>query len=147
MKLAQLAVTALGFVPLILATTGCGGTIHQQIEKALVFEQQVHTYQQQLVLVAQASIAMLPVEKQADAMRILGDANGKLTLALDAKDTALQAALDASDSNLNLNQLIADIVAAVQAIVSVVNSFGANQQHTQAIGVALVSAQTRAMAK
>lgn len=141
--LIKLLTTAL----LAFMLTGCGGTLHQQIEKALVFEQQVHTYQQQLVIVAQASIAMLPVEKQAEALRILGDANGKLTLALDAKDQALQAALDASDTNFNLNQLIADIVAAVQAIVSVVNSFGANRQHTEAIGWALMSAQVKAVAK
>ena len=131
-------------VALAFAAVGCGGSIHTQIEKALVFEQQVHTYQQQLMTVAQAAIVVLPADKQASAQAALADANQKLTLALDAKDAALQAALDASDTtNLNLSQLIADIVTAVQDVIVVANSFGANPQQLGEISQRLLVAHTR----
>lgn len=131
-----------------LILLGCGGSLHSQVEKVIVFEQQVHSYQQQLLVVAQSAIVMLPADKQAQALQQLQDANGKLTLALDAKDAALQAALDASDaSGLDVSKLVADIVAAVNAIVTVVNSFGADPRQTQEVGARLIVAKTRAVAQ
>lgn len=142
--LAEKILQALTASVVAFALFGCGGSIHAQIEKALVFEQQVHTYQQQLLSVADAAIVMLPVAQQADARAKLLDANTKLTAALDAKDATLQAALDASASPLDLDKLIADIVSAVEAVVVVVNSFGADRAQTEYVGKCLIMAQVRA---
>src|SRR5208337_2123095 len=109
----------------------CSSTLQKDLNTALVFEGQAQSAEQTIVLVAQQAIALLPAASQAKAQSDLQQAAQTATLAFAAKDSALQAAIDADSANgLNLPQLIADITAAIQAIVALANSFGADQSVT-----------------
>jgi hypothetical protein len=109
----------------------CSSTLQKDLNTALVFEGQAQSAEQTIVLVAQQAIALLPAASQAKAQSDLQQAAQAATLAFAAKDSALQAAIDADSANgLNLPQLIADITTAIQAIVALANSFGADQTVT-----------------
>ena len=124
-----------------LLLIGCSGTLQQDINTALIFEGQAQSAEQQLVLAAQVAIGALPADKQAAAQAQLLDIAAKVEAAFVAKDAALQAAKDAASSNgLNLPQLFADITAAIQALVALAQTFGADAPTTQAIGNRLVAA-------
>jgi len=112
----------------LLALTGCGGTLNVDVQKALVFEQQVQTEVTYLRSVAEAAIPMLPVEKQQAARDALADAYGKVCAALTAKDDALQAALLASAQSVDITAVALQIAQAVQEIIALVESFGAKQE-------------------
>ncbi|MEN6535516.1 MAG: hypothetical protein ABFD89_17765 [Bryobacteraceae bacterium] len=135
--------TSVGIVALLLG--GCGGTLHSTIEKIMVFEQQVHTEQAQILLAANAAIATLPADQQKVALEKLNAANDTLTATLNVKDAALTVALNASDaSGINLAQIEQDILAAVNAIVALVQVFGVPEQtaRAQASGARLSTART-----
>ena len=126
----------------LFATVGCQGSLQKDLNTALVFEGQAQSAEQTIVLVAQQAIALLPADKQGAAQATLADASNKATLAFAAKDAALQAAIDAdSSSGLNLAQLLSDVTAAIQAIVELANSFGADQALTAKLGALAVRAK------
>ena len=129
---------------LCLSVQGCTSTLQKDLNTALVFESSAQTAEENIVLVAQAAIALLPADKQAQAQIDLTKAAGVATQAFAAKDAAIQAAIDAnSASGLNLPQLVADITAAIQAIVALANAFGATKDTTEALQHQLLLAQLR----
>lgn len=127
-------------------TFGCASTLQKDLNTALVFESSAQTAEQNIVLVAQAAIALLPADQQGKAQADLTQAAGAATRAFAAKDAAIQAAIDAdSASGLNLPALVADITAAIQAIVALANTFGASEGTTAVIQSQLLAAQRRVM--
>jgi hypothetical protein len=128
-----------------LSQTACGGSLHSTIETIMVFQAEVHTEQAQVLLAANAAIATLPADQQQAALSALNSANDKLTAALNTKDAALQAALDASDaSGINIQQIESDIMIAVNAVVSLIQTFGVAEQtqRAQAAATRLLAART-----
>jgi len=135
---------------LLACATACGGSLHSTIETVMVFQAEVHTEQAQVLLAANAAIATLPADQQQAALGALNAANDKLTAALNAKDAALQAALDASDtSGINIQQIESDILAAVNAVVALVQTFGVAEQsqRAQASATRLLAARTPVVRK
>jgi hypothetical protein len=122
---------AIVFLALLLG--GCGGTLHDTIDTLLIYQGEAHTEQAEILAAANAAIATLPLDQQAKAFADVASANSKLSASLTAKDATLKAAQAASDpSGINIQQIEADIEAAVNAVVALVEAFGVVAQTERA---------------
>lgn len=131
----------------LVALSGCGGKLHVTIDKALAFEGQVVAEVQNLKAVADAAIPLLPVEKQQSAREQLAEGYAKLTVALNAKDQLLQAALEASASDVDITKVVTEIVMAVDSIIDLVQSFGAKEAQMAPILARAATLKARAAVK
>jgi hypothetical protein len=118
-----LVCAAIGFLVMTL-TTGCNN-LQTVLNTALADEQAVDVAGQEVIRIAQASIPLLPADKQAQAQADLTTAANKFDDVLAAAIATTQAAIAADNSNgINITQLEADITAAIQAIISVMSADG-----------------------
>lgn len=131
----------------LMLLTGCGGKLHVTVDKVLAFEGQVAAEAANLKAVADAAIPLLPVDKQQAAREQLAEGYAKLTVALNAKDQLLQAALEASASDVDITKVVTDIVVAVDSIIDLVQSFGAKQEQMAPILARAATLKARAAVK
>jgi len=116
------------YIILILAflLTGCATNLRPTIDKIVIFEQQVHSEAQNLQVAANAVIPLLPPAQQDVARARLARAFEKLTMLLSIKDNAVQAALVASETTLDVTALVIPVIAATEEIILLVKSFGSD---------------------
>jgi hypothetical protein len=131
----------------LMLLSGCGGKLHVTVDKALAFEGQVTAEVANLKAVADAAIPLLPVDKQQAAREQLAEGYAKLTVALNAKDQLLQAALEASANDVDITKVVTDIVVAVDSIIDLVQSFGAKQEQMAPIMARAATLKARATVK
>ena len=110
---------------LILTITGCA-SLRPAIDKVVIFEQQVHSEATNLQVAAYAVIPLLPPAQQDVARAQLARAFEKMTMLLQIKDNAVQAAIAASETTLDVTALVLPVVAAIEEIILLVKSFGSN---------------------
>jgi hypothetical protein len=110
---------------LVLTLFGCA-SLRPSIDKVVIFEQQVHTEAQNLEVAAYAAIPLLPIGQQDVARARLARVFEKLTVVMRIKDDAIQAAIAASTTNLDVSSLIIPCVAAIEEIILLVKSFGSD---------------------
>lgn len=103
-------------------STGCinRANVQTKVQQALVFEDKVHTQVLVLETVFTSAVQFLPPEKRAEATAKLEQAELILQQALDAKDNALQAALEASSEQVDMAALIPPIIKAVEGIIAII---------------------------
>lgn len=104
---------------------GCKN-LRPAIDKVVIFEQQVHSEAVNLQVAAYAVIPLLPPAQQDVARAQLARAFEKMTMLLQIKDNAVQAAIEASEKEVNISALVLPVVAAIEEIILLVKSFGSN---------------------
>lgn len=122
---------------------GCNrATIDTQIDKALLFEDQVIVQVNYLDSVFAQLVVnpAMPAEKQAEFRAKFAEGKAILMQAMQAKDSALRAAKAANAEVVNLPELVNGIVDAVQQIIQIVAMVGASpvfvqEQQTRAMGL------------
>lgn len=114
-----------------LVLGGCGGTLNASLQKALVFEDQIHAQVAQLETAFEAAVTLLPADKQADARAKMATAFAVLARSLATKDAMLQTAIDASANDVDVSSIAVDIVIAVQDIISIVQGVGGSETVTE----------------
>lgn len=110
---------------MVLSLCGCK-SLRPAIDKVVIFEQQVHSEAVNLQVAAYAVIPILPPAQQDVARAQLARAFEKLTMLLQIKDNAVQAAIAASEDTLDVTALVLPVVAAIEEIILLVKSFGSN---------------------
>lgn len=108
-----------------MGNIGCA-SLRPTIDKIVIFEQQVHNEALNLQVAAYAVIPLLPPAQQDVARAQLARAFEKMTMLLQIKDNAVQAAIEASEKEVNVSALVLPVVSAIEEIILLVKSFGSN---------------------
>ena len=104
----------------LFGQNGCNSAT-LQIQKALVFEQQIQSEASELRSIAHTAIRTMPEAKQAEFSSELDGRFAQLTELLAKKDQILQAALEASESP-SLSQVAVQIAEALSGIISLLET-------------------------
>jgi hypothetical protein len=124
---ATLTILALGFG---FSQFSCA-SLRPSVDKVVIFEQQVHTEAQNLQVAAFAVIPLLPVGQQDVARAQLARAFERLTVVMDIKDNAVQAAIASSQDTIDVASLVTPCIAAIEEIIVLVKSFGSDTTHIE----------------
>ena len=98
----------------------------QKINTVLEAESKLQAQEQQIIVIAQLNVALLPADKQAQALKIIGDADASFNEAIVTKSATLQAINDGLSSDwTKLGQDISAAATALEQLASILLQFGA----------------------
>jgi hypothetical protein len=98
------------------------------VQKVQVAETYVKAEVEVLETAIEAQIPLLPVDKQPAAIAQFNDLKSKVAQATLVKDAAIQAALDASQSTIDVGALMQDLINLIPLIINFAQTVGVDQQ-------------------